>query len=437
MSEDFWGREEQAPARLPRVEDLPAADQGYDRDAVREAFDAFYRHAAQLDATLRVLESVEAFGKQARDLRADIRALRVASWGPLPTPRPLWASGYRGTSARAGGGGAVPAALPRLALEAAFIIAVAGGAAIAELDVALIVALVVAAWAIVAVAEFVASSRRATLRPGLLPAPARAESESPEPVREIAPAQETMIEAMPEPEPVVEPVYEAQAVPAEAEAAEEPEPEPEPEQRRRRFWRRREAEQEPEPEPEPASIFEPRHVRVLPATPVMEPGSPVDPWEGEAPEPASEPPGAEAEQELPTSEPPAAEAERESESEGEHELEPVAPTGRRRFWRRHRDQQPADQADTAPPEPEVVLEELTPPPDPPPAALPRDDAVFGAEPKPADTWAQAPTYTGVALDQTSEPDSEPHDETGEDEPLRVASVAPERPRDGRLRRGRR
>jgi hypothetical protein len=313
------------------------------------------------------------------------------------------------------------------------------------------VALVVAAWAIVAVAEFVASSRRATLRPGLLPAPARAESESPEPVREIAPAQETMIEAMPEPEPVVEPVYEAQAVPAEAEAAEEPEPEPEPEQRRRRFWRRREAEQEPEPEPEPASIFEPRHVRVLGATPAVEPDSPVDPWERVAPEAASELPAAEAEQELPTSEPPAAEAEqelptsepavadaaREWKSEAKDETEPVAPTGRRRLWRRHRDQQPADQADTAPPEPEVVLEELTPPPDPPPAALPRDDAVFGAEPKPADTWAQAPTYTGVALDQTSEPDSEPHDETGEDEPLRVASVAPERPRDGRLRRGRR
>jgi DNA repair exonuclease SbcCD ATPase subunit len=49
-----------APAltSLPRIEDIPqAAGGGYDADRVREAFDAFRRHAAQLQAQLRVLQA--------------------------------------------------------------------------------------------------------------------------------------------------------------------------------------------------------------------------------------------------------------------------------------------------------------------------------------------------------------------------------------------
>jgi len=42
---------------LPRIEDLPAAGDGYDRERVREAFDAFRRHTAQLQAQLRVLQA--------------------------------------------------------------------------------------------------------------------------------------------------------------------------------------------------------------------------------------------------------------------------------------------------------------------------------------------------------------------------------------------
>src|SRR5438067_2088750 len=52
----------QAPAgpgltALPRYEDIPAAGGGLDADGVREAFDAFRRHAAQLQAQLRVLQA--------------------------------------------------------------------------------------------------------------------------------------------------------------------------------------------------------------------------------------------------------------------------------------------------------------------------------------------------------------------------------------------
>jgi F0F1-type ATP synthase membrane subunit b/b' len=48
-----------APAltSLPRYEDLPRVGDGLDPDRVREAFDAFRRHAAQLQAQLRVLQA--------------------------------------------------------------------------------------------------------------------------------------------------------------------------------------------------------------------------------------------------------------------------------------------------------------------------------------------------------------------------------------------
>src|SRR5256885_9467011 len=42
---------------LPRYEDIPQTGEGLDADRVREAFDAFRRHAAQLQAQLRVLQA--------------------------------------------------------------------------------------------------------------------------------------------------------------------------------------------------------------------------------------------------------------------------------------------------------------------------------------------------------------------------------------------
>jgi F0F1-type ATP synthase membrane subunit b/b' len=54
------GRAPASPAltALPRLEDLPQAPGGgYDAERVREAFDAFRRHSAQLQAQLRVLQA--------------------------------------------------------------------------------------------------------------------------------------------------------------------------------------------------------------------------------------------------------------------------------------------------------------------------------------------------------------------------------------------
>ena len=59
------GRAPAAPALtpLPRVEDIPQAPGGgYDPDRVREAFDAFRRHATQLQAQLRVLQAASRSG---------------------------------------------------------------------------------------------------------------------------------------------------------------------------------------------------------------------------------------------------------------------------------------------------------------------------------------------------------------------------------------
>jgi F0F1-type ATP synthase membrane subunit b/b' len=59
MATEGQGRASQAPAltSLPRVEDLPSARDGYDRDKVREAFEAFRRHTTQLQVQLRVLQA--------------------------------------------------------------------------------------------------------------------------------------------------------------------------------------------------------------------------------------------------------------------------------------------------------------------------------------------------------------------------------------------
>jgi (1->4)-alpha-D-glucan 1-alpha-D-glucosylmutase len=172
--------------RLPRLEDLPPAEHGYDRAAVQQAFEAFYRHAAQLDSTLRMLESMEVFARQAKDLRADIRALRASAWGPVPAPRPSWSAGSgERTYSRAGSG--APETLPRLVVEAAFIILVAIGAGIAELSAPLIVLLVLGAFLLVAAFELVTSTRRARLKPPEQP-----------PVRDGAPVQAEQPPAEPE-----------------------------------------------------------------------------------------------------------------------------------------------------------------------------------------------------------------------------------------------
>src|SRR6266508_258060 len=192
MPEREWGQGDGGRQRLPRLEDLPRRGDGYDPQAVSDAFDAFYRHAAELDATLAVLESVDAFRREAGDLRADIRALRAAAWGPLPG-RQTWAAGYA-VRASAERKSAFLEVAPRIAVEAAFIMLVAVGAALADLSSTTVVLVVVAAWLVVGLAEVLASlARPSYATPALRPAPVREEPEA-------APAA-TIVEPAPEAEP--------------------------------------------------------------------------------------------------------------------------------------------------------------------------------------------------------------------------------------------
>jgi outer membrane biosynthesis protein TonB len=131
----------------------------------------------------------------------------------------------------------VPVVGPRFLVEAGFIIAVAVVAGLAELSTLWIVAVMAAAWLIVAAAEIAISRRRAPA--ATEPSPdVEAEAVPPPPAVAATPEPEQprpQIAAVPEPEPEPEP-------------APEPEPESEPE-----------SEPEPETEPETVVAFVPRN----------------------------------------------------------------------------------------------------------------------------------------------------------------------------------
>jgi hypothetical protein len=226
MSSDAWPSPDQPPAPLPRIEDLPIAEQGYDQEAVRLAFDSFYRHAAQLDASLRALEAVEVFRRDADALRNDLRALRALGLGGQPA-EPAWA-----TQTYVRERPDVSAVVLRLAVEVTLIVAVAVIAGVAHFKTVTIVVLMAAAFAIVALSEWLAARARfippavAFLTEGEpapyveAPAPRQAQAlEAPrdEPGEDTEPDALTIVEA---------PSNEADAEDDEAEAPDEPAADP-------------------------------------------------------------------------------------------------------------------------------------------------------------------------------------------------------------------
>ncbi|MGI8421080.1 MAG: hypothetical protein ACR2MU_02280 [Gaiellaceae bacterium] len=161
MSE-AWTKPEREP--LPSLEDLPLVPQGYDPERVRASFEAFYQHIARLDSTLQTIEAVDAFGSQARELRAELRNLRAAGWTQQP-----YGTGYARTESYARPG--IPAALPRIFAEVVLLVAVAVFAGVAHLRAPLIVAVMAAAWLLVGLVEWLASRERAAyVRTAVAPA---------------------------------------------------------------------------------------------------------------------------------------------------------------------------------------------------------------------------------------------------------------------------
>lgn len=163
---------------LPRLEDLPVSDRGYDPESVRAAFDSFYRHAAQLDAALRTLEAVDSFQRQAAALRADLRTLRASGWSQQSwTAPPAYAPELR--APREG----VPPALWRILGEIALLVAVAVGVGVAKLSWWVILLAMAGAFLVVCLIEWLAGRDEYTF--------ARSETLAAHPVVEAPRVQET------------------------------------------------------------------------------------------------------------------------------------------------------------------------------------------------------------------------------------------------------
>jgi hypothetical protein len=275
----------QTPARepLPRVEDLPVAEQGYEQESVKAAFDSFYRHAAQVDAALRTLEAVDSFHRHASSLRADLRALRAAGWTQQSWTQPS-SYGYGMRAPREG----VPPAVWRIGGEVAFLVGVAVALGVAKLSWWVILLAMAGAFAIVCLIEWLAGREQLSFvrPPASAPAHPVVEAQRAEDADEHDSLGWTAFEEAQEPSDAMTiigaPLREEEPV-----AEGEPEPDPEPEEPElppaaeadpesgpsasHGWWRRRRDGNETGPDREP-----PRHVRVLPAG--EDPVRP-DPWE--------------------------------------------------------------------------------------------------------------------------------------------------------------
>lgn len=296
------------------------AEQGYEQESVKAAFDSFYRHAAQLDAALRTLEAVDSFHRHASALRSDLRALRGAGWTQQSwTAPPTYGYGLR--APREG----ISPAVWRIAGEVGFLVAVAVTLGVAKLSWWAILLAMAGAFAIVCLLEWLAGREPLTFARPVAAAPVHpvVEAQRAEDTEErdslgwtaFEEAQEpsdamTIIGAPPRDTDEAEPAHaepEQETGEAEAEPESEPEPfadsppeaepetepeEPEPDlppaaelseeshaeaesDGRRRWWRRRGDEDQPGGgEPDEPGL--PRHVRVLPTD---ERSAVMDPWE--------------------------------------------------------------------------------------------------------------------------------------------------------------
>ena len=184
---------------LPQTQDLPHADEGYDPARVEEAFAAFADRVRELEAV-------------AAELRGELRALRAERpvaprfqpehWPADPTLAaagsalsPDWIAAVPPPIARA-------FAVPRLALEAGFLLLVALLAGLADLSAAWIVLVMAVAWALVALTEWAAAAKRARWRLDEIPPPLGAEhaADSSTGPWDMPVVQATVIDAGPDPE---------------------------------------------------------------------------------------------------------------------------------------------------------------------------------------------------------------------------------------------
>lgn len=181
-------------SKLPQADELPHTEEGYDPARVEEAFATFAER-------VRELESV------AGELRTELRSLRAERSAPSRFGDESWPVEDRVGAASPDWVASVPpplargVAVPRLALEGAFLLLVALFAGLADLSAAWIVAVMATAWILVALAEWAAAAKRARWRLDEIP-PSAATGEASEATGpwDMAVVGATAVAAGPDPE---------------------------------------------------------------------------------------------------------------------------------------------------------------------------------------------------------------------------------------------
>ena len=218
-------------SKLPRTDELPHVDEGYDPARVEAAFAAFAER-------VRELESV------ASELRAELRSLR--SERAAPTPRhqderwpaepdqhvsPDWVAAVPAPIARR-------PTVPRLVLEGAFLLLVALFAGLADLTAMWIVIVMIAAWTLVVLSEWAAAAKRARWHLDEIASPLAEDAADVTGPWDMPVVGATVVDAGPDPESkTIVTSLPTQALEDEPEEAAEPSAVP----KRRRFRRRKQA----------------------------------------------------------------------------------------------------------------------------------------------------------------------------------------------------
>lgn len=219
-------------SKLPQTDELPHAGEVYDPARVEEAFATFAERVRELEAV-------------ASELRAELHALR-SERPPTRLDDEAWPAEPRAPFASPDWVAAVPpplqrgVAVPRLALEAGFLLLAGLFAGLADLSTAWIVLVMTAAWGLVALAEWAAAARRARWRLDEIAAPLEA-AEAAETTGpwDMPVVEATVVDAGPDPESkTVVTKLPAEPEPFESEPPEPEAPVQETAKRRRRFFRR-------------------------------------------------------------------------------------------------------------------------------------------------------------------------------------------------------
>jgi len=226
-------------SKLPQTDELPHTDEGFDPARVEKAFATFAERVQELESV-------------ATELRAELRSLRGerAASGRFENENwPVDAAPVGGGLPSADWVATVPPPLaraltvPRLAIEGAFLLLVAGLAGLADLAPRWIVLVMAVAWALVALAEWAAAAKRSHWRldevaPAVtVPGPDAAESTGP---WDMPVVEATAVESQASDSESKTVVTKLPVEPDEVEAV--PEPSPAPPRRGLRLRRRRPAE---------------------------------------------------------------------------------------------------------------------------------------------------------------------------------------------------